>query len=203
MPPDGEVGLSAKDLPEVHIWRATHGALAATGQTVVAEPVADGVRPVPPGAAAPVERRDDGTVTPAGAAELARRRWELAKLPDFNDSTAPWMPPADALAPFDDARKDLLTQRRGEVTGLTGAVSAGVGAQLRGWAYMHAAGEYWAARFFATGDPEAFTNMTRAFKAASTEDAKLRDAAVWEAKARELQGAAAAPTWHVREEDSP
>lgn len=171
-------------LPDVNVWRSAHGKAAQHGATKVAEPCADGVRPVPPDAAAPVERRGDGTVTAAGAAELARRRWELAKLPDFNDSTAPWMPPADALKPFDDARKDLLTQRRSELTEVTGSVSAGVGAQLRGWAYMHAAGEYWASQFFASGDAKAFDNMVKAFKASSTEDAKLRDAAVWEAEAR-------------------
>jgi hypothetical protein len=175
---------NATTLPEVHARRAAHGALAATGATIAFEPCADGVRPVPPGVAAPIARREDGTVTPEGAAELARRGWEARRQPNFNDSAAPWLPPAEELAPFDGARKDLLSQRRDEICTITGGVSSGVGAQLRGWTYMHAAGEYWASQFFATGDPDAFERMVRAFKAASTEDCKLRDAAVWEAQAR-------------------
>lgn len=172
-------------LPPVRVRRAAHGALAASGETVAFEPCADGVRPAPVGSAAPVERREDGTVTPAGAAELARMRHESAKLPDFGDRTQPWMPPAADLAPFDEARRDLLTQRRRELHELTGGVDSGVGAQLRAWAYIHAAGEYWASKFFGTGDPDAFDRMVRAFRSASTEDAKLRDAAAWAAEARE------------------
>lgn len=171
-------------VPPVGGWRSAHGNLAGGGETHAFEPVADGVRPVPEGSAAPVERRDDGTVTAAGAAELARLRWEAAKIPDFGERTAPWLPPAPELAPFDDARKDLLGQRRGEIHEYTGAVDSGIGAQLRAWAYIHAAGEYWASKFFASGDAEAFERMVRAFKAASTEDAKLRDAAAWAANAR-------------------
>lgn len=154
------------------------------GSRPVYETTTDGVRPVPAGSAAPVERRADGTVTPAGAAELARMKAEAAKLPDFGDRTQPWMPPADALKPFDEARRDLLTQRRRELHEATGGVDSGVGAQLRAWAYIHAAGEYWASQFFGTGDPEAFGRMVSAFKAASTEDAKLRDAAAWAAESR-------------------
>jgi len=163
------------------------------GERKVWENVPDGVRPAPPNAAAPVERRDDGTVTPAGAAELARMRHEAAKLPDFGDRTQPWMPPAAELAPFDEARRDLLTQRRREIHALTGAVDSGVGAQLRAWAYIHAAGEYWASRFFGTGDADAFQRMVSAFKAASTEDAKLRDAAAWASAARSNTPGAAIP----------
>ena len=175
---------SRRGAPPVRIWRSAHGAAAAAGATKVAEPCADGVRPVPAGAAAPVERRDDGTVTSESAAELARMGHEARKLPDFGDRTQPWMPPCAALAPFDGARRDLLTHRRKEIHELTGAVDSGVGAQLRAWAYIHAAGEYWASQFFGTGSEEAFVHMVRAFKAASTEDAKLREAAAWAAEAR-------------------
>src|SRR5690606_28026685 len=109
---------------------------------------------------------------------------ELAKLPDFGERVAPWLPPHDDLRPFDDARQDLLKQRRRELHEATGGLDSGVGAQLRSWAYIHAAGEYWASQFFATGNPDAFGRMVSAFKAASTEDAKLRDAAAWAAQAR-------------------
>lgn len=176
--------MSRRRVPSPQVFRAAHGNAAAHGETLVAEPVADGVRPAPEGAAAPVERREDGTVTPEGAAELARMRWEAARQPDFGDRTTPWLPPSGELAPFDEARKDLLTQRRREIHELTGAVDSGVGAQLRAWAYIHAAGEYWASRFFASGDAEAFGRMVQAFKASSTEDAKLRDAAAWAANVR-------------------
>lgn len=165
--------------------RTAHGNAAALGATGVWEATpSDEVRTPPHGSAEPVERRVDGTVTPAGAAVLARRRHELAKLPNFADGTEPWMPPAPELAPFDGARKELLGQRWDELATMCGGVSSGVGAKLRGWSYMHAAGEYWAARFFATGDPEAFDCMVRAFKSASTAEDQARDAAAWEATAR-------------------
>ncbi|HKQ68644.1 MAG TPA: hypothetical protein VJT73_04860, partial [Polyangiaceae bacterium] len=109
---------------------------------------------------------------------------ELAKLPDFGDAGAPWLPPAPELAPFDAARQELLGQRWDELATHTGAVSSGVGAKLRGWSYMHAAGEFWASKFFATGNPEFFDLMVRAFKSASTAEDQARDAAAWESKAR-------------------
>lgn len=175
-------------LPDVRVWRAAHGAAAKAGQTKVPEPVADGVRPAPEGIAAPLERRTNGTWTAAGAVEAARLRWEAEQVPDFGAKAKPWLPPSTELAPFDDARRDLLSERRHELHELTGGVDRGVGAQLRAWAYIHAAGEYWASKFFATGDADAFSRMVSAFKAASTEDAKLRDAAVWAAEARRSQG---------------
>jgi hypothetical protein len=167
--------------------RTVHGALAATGRvgTTWENTPSDEVRAVPPDAAAPVERRDNGTVTPAGAAELARKRWEAARMPDFGDKAAPWMPPSAELAPFDGARKDLLLQRWDELSTMCGGVSSGVGAKLRGWSFMHAAGEFWAAKFFATGNQAAFECRVRAFKAASTAEDQARDAAAWEAAVRE------------------
>lgn len=172
------------EVPKVGIWRTAHGAAAKGGETKVAEPVADGVRSAPEGSADPDSRRKDGTVTSEGAARLARMRWESAKVPDFGSKALPWLPPREDLVPFDDARQDLLKRRREEIHTMTGEVSAGVGAQLRAWAYIQAAGEYWASRFFSEADSDAFARMVSAFKAASTEDAKLRDAAAWEAAAR-------------------
>jgi hypothetical protein len=165
--------------------RTAHGALADTGVLTTWESTAsDEVRSAPPNASAPVDRRDDGTVTAAGAAELARRRWEAARMPDFGDKAAPWMPPTAELAPFDAARKDLLLQRWDELSTMCGRVSSGTGAKLRGWSFMHAAGEYWAAKFFSSGDPDAFDRMVRAFKSASTAEDQARDAAAWESAAR-------------------
>jgi hypothetical protein len=106
-------------------------------------------------------------------------------MPDFSDGTAPWLPPCDELRPFDDARRDLLRQKRDELATATGGVSSGTGAILRGWAYIHAAGEYWASKFAATGDRKAFDSMVQAFRAASTEEARARDSAAWEATARQ------------------
>lgn len=188
--------MTVAPVPAVGVWRTAHGTLAESGETKAAEPCADGVRPVPDGAAARVERREDGTVTAAGAKELARLSAEARNAPDFGEKTQPWMPPLTELKPFDDARKDLLKQRRTELHEYTGAVDSGVGAQLRAWTYIHAAGEYWASKFFGTGDPDAFDKMVRAFKAASTEDAKLRDAAAWAAAARRAEKPPAAP-WLV------
>lgn len=181
--------------PKVGGWRTAHGAAAKGGQTKVFEPVADGVRPVPPGAAVTQAPRDNGRFTSASGAEAARRKAELDRLPDFGDRTQPWLPPSEELEPFDEARRDLLGQRRDEIAQLTGAVDSGVGAQLRAWAYIHAAGEYWASKFYASGDAEAFDRMVRAFKAASTEDAKLRDAAAWAAQARAASGTGTKLNW--------
>jgi hypothetical protein len=119
-------------------------------------------------------------------------------MPNFGDKAEPWMPPSTELAPFDVARKDLLLQRWDELSTLSGGVSSGVGAKLRGWSFMHAAGEYWAAKFFATGEPESFERMTRAFKAASTAEDQARDAAAWEAAARKASGATDPHTGLVR-----
>ena len=105
-------------------------------------------------------------------------------MPNFSDGVAPWMPPLAELAPFDDAREDLLLQRWEELTAICGQVSSGTGAKLRGWSFMHAAGEYYAARFFATGDPQAFECMVRAFKAASVAEDQARDACAWESSSR-------------------
>ncbi|HMI85125.1 MAG TPA: hypothetical protein VK550_13580 [Polyangiaceae bacterium] len=165
--------------------RAAHGKAAELGATTVWEATpSNEVRAVPPDAAAPVERRDNGTVTAAGAVELARKRWEAARMPDFGDKATPWMPPSAELAPFDGARKDLLLQRWDELSTMCGGVSSGTGAKLRGWSFMHAAGEYWAAKFFSSGDRTAFEFMVRAFKAASTAEDQARDAAAWEASTR-------------------
>lgn len=172
-------------VPPVGGWRTPHGAAKKSGAEKVFEPVPDGVRPAPIGSADPLERRNNGTFTPQGAAAAARMRHEAAKVPDFGDRTMPWLPPSSELEPFDAARQDLLRQRRKELHESTGAVSSGVGAMLRAWAYIHSAGEYWASEFYATGDPQAFQRMVGAFKASSTEDAKLRDAAAWEAQARQ------------------
>lgn len=182
--------MTDRKLPKAGRWCSTHGRKAELAKKrgedpgLTFETVPDGVRSAPRSSAVPHAPRNGGRFTRASAREAARLRWEKARQPDFSDKVVPWMPPREDLKPFDDARGELLIQRRNEIHRMTGGVSAGVGAMLRGWAYMHAAGEYWAASFFATGDPKAFANMKSAFRAASTEDAKLRDAAAWEATAR-------------------
>lgn len=165
--------------------RTAHGKAASLGALTVWENTpSDEVRAAPAGGAAPHATREDGRFTPETAREAARRRWALANMPDFADGTAPWMPPSTELKPFDNARQDLLLQRWDELTKATGAVSSGVGAKLRGWAAVHAGAEYWAATFFATGDPEAYERMVRGFRAASTAEDQVRDAAAWEHAAR-------------------
>jgi hypothetical protein len=145
----------------------------------------DEVRAAPRGAGEPPAPRDNGRFTRESAREAAKRRWYLANRPDFGDGVAPWMPPADALAPFDQARQDLVLQRWDELTQApTGPVDSGVAAKLRGWGAMHAGAEYWAARFFATGDPVAYELMLRGFRAASIAEDQARDAAAWAAASR-------------------
>jgi len=165
--------------------RSAHGNAAKHGAVTVWEATpSDEVRTAPSGAAVPQAPRDEGRFTPESAREAARRRWELEGLPNFADGVAPWMPPSDELRPFDGARQDTFLQRWDEFTRMTGPVSSGIGTKLRGWAAMHAGAEYWAAKFFATGDPTAFELMVRGFKAASTAEDQARDAAAWEADAR-------------------
>jgi hypothetical protein len=166
--------------------RTVHGNLASLGRsgTTWEKTPSDEVASVPEGAAAPQAPRDAGRFTAESAREAARKRWALAGLPDFGDSAAPWLPPAPELALFDGARTDLLAQRWDEVLSMTGGVSSGVGTKLRAYAFLHAAGEFWASKFYATADPKFFEFMVRAFKAAATADDDVRDTAAWEARAR-------------------
>src|SRR4051794_35981497 len=90
--------------------RAVHGNQAKLGKTgTVWEKTPRGeVRAAPDGAAEPPPPGDNGRFDPERARWAARRRWLLAAMPDFEQSTAPWFPPLAELAPFDTARQDTL-----------------------------------------------------------------------------------------------
>lgn len=164
--------------------RRAHGAAAAAGATIVYEPVpSDELRAAPPEAAAPVERRPDGSVTSAGAAELARMRWEVARLPDFAERELDVVP-AESFAPFDRGRRELIVQRRRELSEATGGVSCAVGTMIRGAAWMTAFAEHWAAEASRTGDAAAADRAARFFRLASVEHVKALDVAVTEARMR-------------------
>lgn len=165
--------------------RTAHGTAAAGGATIVFEATpTDELRPAPEGSAAPVERRDDGTITSAGAAELARMRWEAARMPDFAERELEKVP-APEFAPFDRARREYLSVRRQEMHVRTGGVSASVGATLRGEAWLTAFAEYYSTVASSTLDHEAAERALRFITKASTERAKAWDTAVIEAESRD------------------
>jgi len=162
--------------------RSAHGK-GADSIVAYEAPQTDELRPAPPGAAAPVQRRDDGTVTPQGAKELARMRWEAAATPDFAARELERLPAPD-FAPFDQARREYLSQRRKELHERTGGVSAGVGATLRGEAWLTALGEYYATVATTELDHEAADRAQKFLSKASIERAKAWDMATVEAGKR-------------------
>lgn len=164
--------------------RAAHGEAAKHGATIVYEtPPTDELRPVPPGAAAPIERRPDGSFTPAGAAAAARRRAELAKLPDFAAGELDFVPHAE-FAPFDAARRELTRTTGSDIATSTGGLSSAVWTIVRGAAWLTAFAEYWATVAASTGDADAAERAGRFFQRASIERVKAEDLAAREAAAR-------------------
>lgn len=147
------------------------GRQAELGASMTFDSVPDGVRPALPGTADPVARRDDGTVTSAGAEVLARMRWEAAKNPDFAERELECVP-TEEFAPFDAARRDLLRVERQQLHEIHGVVPAAVGTTLRGAAWLTAFAEYWAVQAAKSGDPDAAERAARLFKSASMERAK-------------------------------
>lgn len=164
--------------------RKAHGNAAAGGATVVYEtPPIDELRPVPAGASDPIERRKSGQFTSAGAAAAARRRADLAKLPDFAQSELDFIP-TDDFAPFDAARRDLTRQTASDLASSTGGLSRGVGTIVRGACWLTSFAEYWAVVAARTGDPEAAERAGKFFQKASIERVKAEDLAAREAAAR-------------------
>jgi hypothetical protein len=146
-------------------------------------PPTDELRPVPPGAAAPIDRRGNGTFTPEGAAAAARRRAELAKLPDFAAGELEFIP-AEDFAPFDAARRELTTESGRDLAASTGGLSRSVWTIVRGACWLTSFAEYWATVAARTGDPEAAERASRLFQRASIERVKAEDLAAREAAAR-------------------
>lgn len=162
------------------------GRQAELGETMTFDSVPDGVRPALPDCAAPVERRDDGTVTPAGAAELARMRWEAERMPNYAERELEYIP-AEAFRPFDAGRRDLLRVERQQLHEAHGAVTAAVGTILRGAVWMTSFAEYWATEAAKTGDPKAAERAARLFQRASMERAKTWELARASAASRPQQ----------------
>jgi hypothetical protein len=164
--------------------RKAHGTAAEHGATIVFEtPPTDELRPVPADAAAPIDRRGNGTFTPAGAAAAARRRAELAKLPDFAEGELEFVSLPD-FAPFDAARRELTTQEGSALATNTGGLSRTVWTIVRGAGWITAFAEYWATEAAKTGDPEAAERASRFFARASIERVKAEDLAAREAESR-------------------
>jgi hypothetical protein len=177
-------------VPSVGRFEDAHGRQAQLGETLTFAAVPDGVRSAPALPAAPEPPRTQGRFTagPAGsAASAARRKAELAKVPDFARQELEFTPTAD-FAAFDRARRDILAGKLDELerTFRTGPTpqpcSSGVASVVRGWAWLVAFAEYYAVRAAKTG---------------STDDAELarkfvKDASIELAKAHELMRAESA-----------
>ncbi len=164
--------------------RTAHGNAAAGGSTVVFEtPPTDELRPVPQGAADPIARRGNGTFTPEGAAAAARRRAELAKLPDFAEGELEFIP-AEDFAPFDAARRELTMESGRDMATTYGGLDRSVWTVVRGACWLTSFAEYWATVAARTGDPEAAERASRLFQRASIERVKAEDLAARAAASR-------------------
>lgn len=164
--------------------RSAHGHAATLGQTIVYETVGTSeLRPVPVGAADPIERRQDGRFTAAGAAAAGRRRADLARQPDFAEGELAFIPVED-FAPFDAARRELTVSSGSDLATNTGGLSRSTWTIVRGACWLTAFAEYWAVVAAKTGDPDAADRSGRFFARASVERAKAEDMAAREAKSR-------------------
>ncbi len=158
-------------------WRTAHGNQARRGKNgKVWESVPDGVRAVEPACAAPIERDPAGRFTRRGAAAAARRRQELAKVPDLAKGELAFIPTED-FAPFDMHRRELLSTRMSEVVTATGSASSGVMTSLRGYSWLVAFAEFYAQRAAKTGSDADADRSRRFFKDASVELAKAHELA--------------------------
>lgn len=164
--------------------RTAHGRAAELGMELVYEaPASDEVRTAPEGAADPIERRGNGTFTPAGAAAAARRRADLERMPDFAERELEFIP-AEDFAPFEASRRDLTRSTGAFLAAANGGLSCNVWPTVRGACWLTAFGEYYATLAARTGDPDAAEKARRFFASASIERAKADDAAAREAGAR-------------------
>lgn len=163
--------MTKKTKTGVGSFRTAHGNARKGGQTVVFETAPDGLRSVAPGSGEPLERREGGKFTSAGAAAAARRRHALAKVPDFAKGELGLIP-FEGFEPFDEGRKGLLAAKAGEIVQATGEADTGVMATLRGWSWLVAFAEYYAHQAATAGDAEAATRARMFFKDASIELAK-------------------------------
>jgi hypothetical protein len=133
--------------------------------------------------AEPLERDSAGRFTPAGAAAAARRLHALAKVPNFAERELEFIPAA-GFAPFDRARRDLLSHRIHELVTQYGHCSPGTVTVLRGWAWMVSFAEYYAT-LAARDDRADFADLAaKHFKSASIELAKAHEFARVEGEAK-------------------
>jgi hypothetical protein len=185
------------DVPSVGRFSAAHGNAKANGQTVVFEAVPDGVRDAAPVAAAPLAGSQGKRFTSESAAYAARRRWELAKVPDFAKRELEFTP-TDDFKPFDEGRRELLIAKAGELLAMTGGeVGAGVMTVVRGYSWLIAFAEFYAVRAAKTGSDDDADRARRFFKDASIELAKAHELQRAEAAARPKTRAI--PPWFVQD----
>jgi hypothetical protein len=183
-----------RDVPSVGRFAPAHGTLASTGETLAFESVPDGVRPAEPVDAAPQVNPGGRPFTSDTAREAARRRWELAKVPDFARQELEFTA-CDTFAPFEEGRRGLLDARAAEMMRTFGfSPSVGVMTTLRGYSWLHAFGECAAVEAAKTGDAEHADRARRFFKDASIELAKAHELMRAEAAARPKSPHSAAVT---------
>jgi len=176
--------VAERDVPSVGRFEPAQGRQKEQGQTLRFSAVPDGVRPAEPQDAAP---QPEGTGKPfdsESGRQAARRRWELAKVPDFIQRELDYVPTAD-FAPFDEGRRGLLDLKRAELVAMTGsAVGSGVLTVVRGYSWLISFAEFYAVRAAKTGSDDDADRARRFFKDASIELAKAHELARAEARPR-------------------
>lgn len=175
---------TSPEIPSVGRFSAAHGNAKANGETLVFESVPDGVRPAEPPAGAPQTGTQGKRFTSESASQAARRRWELAKVPDFAKRELEFTP-TDDFKPFDAGRRELLMAKAGELVAMTGGdVGAGVLTVVRGYSWLISFAEFYAVRAAKTGSDDDADRARKFFKDASIELAKAHELARAEATAR-------------------
>jgi hypothetical protein len=174
----------SNDIPSVGRFEPAHGTLASTGETLAFVAVPDGVRPAESVSPDPLTQTQGKRFDSATGRLAARRRHELAKLPDFARKELEFTP-KDEFAPFDAGRRALLEAKAAELVSMTGGtVGAGVMTVVRGYAWLVSFAEFYAVRAAKTGSDDDADRSRRFFKDSSIELAKAHELARAEAAAR-------------------
>ena len=174
-------------MPGPGSFRSAHGNARKGRKSTVFEAVPDGLRPANAPLAEPIETDSAGRFTSAGARVAARRRHELAKIPDYCQRELDYTA-TESFNPFDVARRELLAARIAELVQRYGFVSPGVATVLRGWSWLVAFAEHAAVDAAQTGDCDAQDRARRLFKDASIELSKAWELARVEAETRKNDG---------------
>jgi hypothetical protein len=170
-------------IPSVGRYEPAQGRQKEQGQTLRFSAVPDGVRPAEPQDAAPQSACTGAPFDSESGRQAARKRWELAKVPDFARQELEFTPTED-FKPFDAGRRELLMAKAGELVAMTGGdVGAGVLTVVRGYSWLISFAEFYSVRAAKTGSDDDADRARRFFKDASIELAKAHELARAEAPA--------------------